>query len=101
VATFYDEAGQVINTDFTYTDPSALAAGQSAPFEVTVTDEDISDDIESAKLTAQSTDYIAIDPELLGLASTPTTPIQPAPQTTPPSPPQQQPPPASAPQLVL
>ena len=101
VATFYDEAGQVINTDFTYTDPSDLTAGQSAPFEVTVTDEDISDDIESAKLTAQSTDYFAIDPELLGLASTPTTPIQPAPQTTPPSPPQQQPPPASAPQLVL
>ena len=103
VATFYDEAGQVINTDFTYTDPSDLAAGQSAPFEVTVTDEDVSDDIESVKLTAQSTDYFAIDPELLGLTSTPTTPIQPAPQMTPPSPPQQQqqPPPASAPQLVL
>jgi hypothetical protein len=101
VATFYDETARVIGTDFTYTDPSDLAAGQSAPFEITVTDEDIADDIESVKLAAQSNDYFAIDPELLGLASTPPTS---APQTTvPPPPQQQQPPPPSppAPQLVL
>jgi hypothetical protein len=101
VATFYGEAGQVIDTDFTYTDPSDLAAGQSAPFEITVTDEDISDDIESVKLTAQSNDYFAIDPELAGASTPPTT----APQTIePPPPPQptpQQPPSASKPQLVL
>jgi hypothetical protein len=41
VATYYDETGRVIDTGFTYTDPSELAAGQSAPFELTVTDEDI------------------------------------------------------------
>jgi len=100
VASFYDETGRVIGTDFTYTDPSDLAAGQSAPFEITVTDEGISDDIESVKLAAQSTDYFAIDPELLGLGATPTTPLQP-PQTTPP--PQQQPQPSSppTPQLVF
>ena len=34
VATFYDEAGRLIDTTFTYTDPSDLAAGQSAPFEI-------------------------------------------------------------------
>ena len=98
VATFYDEAGKVIETDYTYTDPSDLAAGQSAPFELTVSDEAISDDIESVKLAAQSNDYFAIDPELLGLASTPTTPQT----TTPPPPPQQQQPSSPpAPQLVL
>jgi hypothetical protein len=87
----------VIDTDFTYTDPSDLAAGQSAPFEITVSDEDISDDIESVKLTAQSSDYFAIDPEL-AVASTPTTT---PPTTTPPSPPPQQPPSASTSELVL
>ena len=104
VATFYDETGQVINTDFTYTDPSDLAAGQSAPFEVTVTDEDISDDIESVKLSAQSSDYFAIDPELLGVASTSPTLPPTTPQTTPPPPPQQQqqqPLAPQAPQLVF
>lgn len=103
VATLYDEAGQVIGVDFTYTDPSDLPAGQSGPFEIRVTDEDTSDDIESVKLAAQSTDYFAIDPELLGLGATPTTPLQPTPQTPPPPPPpqQQQPPPPSAPQLVF
>lgn len=92
VATFYDEAGQVINTDFTYTDPTDLAAGQSAPFELRVSDEDIAEEIESVKLATQSQDYFGVDPEL-SVASTPTTP-QTTPQTTaPPSPP--------APQLVL
>ena len=101
VATFYDEAGQVINTDFTYTDPTDLAAGQSAPFELSVTDEDIAEEIESVKLATQSQDYFGVDPEL-SVASTPTTPPT-TPQTTaPPSPQQeQQPPSPPAPQLVL
>lgn len=94
-ATFYDENGRVIDTDYTYTDPSDLAAGQSAPFEIRTTNEEIAENIESVKLATQSNDYFGVDPEL-AVASTP-----PMPQTTPPSPPQQQPPPASAPQLVL
>jgi len=49
-----------------------------------VSDEDISDDIESVKLTAQNSDYFAIDPEL-AVVSTPTMPTMPIP-----SPPQQQ-----------
>jgi hypothetical protein len=99
VATFYDEAGQVINTDFTYTDPSDLAAGQSAPFELSVSDEDIAEEIESVKLATQSQDYFGVDPEL-SVASTPTTPQTTPPQTIAPPPPQpqQQPP---SPQLVL
>jgi hypothetical protein len=40
VATFYDETGRVIDTDFTYTDPTDVPAGQSAPFELTVNDEE-------------------------------------------------------------
>jgi hypothetical protein len=102
VATFYDEAGQVINTDYTYTDPSDLAAGQSAPFELRVSDEDISEEIESVKLATQSQDYFGVDPEL-SVASTPTTPQTTPPQTTAPQPPQQQqqPPSPPAPQLVF
>jgi hypothetical protein len=105
VATFYDETGRVIDTDFTYTDPTDVPAGQSAPFELTVTDEDISDDIESVKLSAQSQDYFAIDPEL---ATTGTPPASRTPTVPTPSPPQeqqeQQPPPSppqQTPELVL
>jgi DNA segregation ATPase FtsK/SpoIIIE-like protein len=91
-ATFYDENGRVIETDYTYTDPSDVGAGQSAPFEITVLDEDISEEIASVKLTAQSNDYFAIDPEL-AVASTPTTAPPPQQQQQPPPQQQQQPPP--------
>jgi hypothetical protein len=99
VATFYDETGRVIDTDYTYTDPSDLASGQSAPFEIRLTDEEISEDVESVKLAVQSNDYFGIDPELLGLASAPAT----TPQPIAPSQPQQQQQPIAppAPQLVL
>jgi hypothetical protein len=110
VATLYDETGRVIDTDFTYTDPTDVPAGQSAPFELTVNDEDISDDIESVKLSAQSQDYFAIDPELATTGTPPPasrTPTMPTP--LPPSPqqqPEQQPPlppspPQQTPELVL
>jgi hypothetical protein len=92
-ATFYDENGRVIDTDYTYTDPSDLAAGQSAPFEIRTSDEEIAEDIESVKLATQSTDYFGVDPEL-AVASTPTT-APPTPQQ------QQQPPSPSTPELVL
>ena len=86
----------MIGTDYTYADPSDLPAGQSAPFEITVNDGDLSNDIELVKLTAERSDYFTIDPEL-AVASTPTT----APQTTEPAPPQQQQSSPPAPQLVL
>jgi hypothetical protein len=63
IATFYNDAGTVIETDFTYTRPSDLAAGQSAPFEITMTDEDVADDIASVKITAESDDYFMIASE--------------------------------------
>ena len=36
IATFYNAYGQVIGTEFTYTDPSNLAPGQMAPFDMIV-----------------------------------------------------------------
>ena len=36
IATFYNANGQVIGTDFTYADPSDLAPGQRAPFDIIV-----------------------------------------------------------------
>jgi hypothetical protein len=36
IATFYNAYGQVIGTDFTYADPSDLAPGQRAPFDLVV-----------------------------------------------------------------
>lgn len=36
IATFYDANGQVTGTDFTYADPSDLAPGQRAPFDILV-----------------------------------------------------------------
>jgi hypothetical protein len=106
VATFYDETGRVIDTDFTYTDPTDVPAGQSAPFELTVSDEDISDDIESVKLSAQSRDYFAIDSELATTGTPPpsSTPTMPTPSPPPQQPPEQQPPPSppqQTPELVL
>jgi len=33
--TFYDASNKVIGTDFTYTDPNSLEAGETAPFDMT------------------------------------------------------------------
>jgi hypothetical protein len=41
IATFYDSYGQVIGTDSTYTDPSDLAPGQRAPFNMIVQEESV------------------------------------------------------------
>ena len=41
IATFYDSYGQVIGTDFTYTDPSDLALGQRAPFNMIVQEDSV------------------------------------------------------------
>ena len=38
IATFYNANGQVIGTDFTYADPSDLAPGQRAPFDILVSE---------------------------------------------------------------
>ena len=41
VATFYDKEGIVIGTDFTYTDPHDLRAGQKAPYDISISDSDV------------------------------------------------------------
>ena len=37
VGTFYDGNGQVVATDYTYTNPSDIAAGDKDPFEIILT----------------------------------------------------------------
>jgi hypothetical protein len=34
--TFYDASNKVIGTDFTFTDPDTLEAGETAPFDLTL-----------------------------------------------------------------
>jgi hypothetical protein len=34
--TFYDSSNNVVETDFTYTNPENIGAGQKAPFELTL-----------------------------------------------------------------
>jgi plastocyanin len=65
ISTVYDINGRVVRTDITYTDPSDIPAGQSAPFKISGSIQGTSsDDIESIKLIAQSRDHFMIDPEL-------------------------------------
>ena len=37
IGTFYDNNNQVVGTQFTYTNPSDIGAGQKAPFELILT----------------------------------------------------------------
>jgi hypothetical protein len=37
--TFYDNQGKKVATEFTYTDPADLEPGQSAPFDMIISDE--------------------------------------------------------------
>jgi len=53
IATFYNSAGTVIGTEFTFTSPSDLAADQTAPFEMTVLDTTVSAQIASYELQVQ------------------------------------------------
>lgn len=63
IATFYDETGKLIESEFTYL-TSAVPAGQSIPFKITEFSGDEANDAESVKLTVESADYVMIDPEL-------------------------------------
>jgi hypothetical protein len=51
--TLYDEAGTVIGSDFTYTNPSTIPAGETSPFQFRVTDFNVRDvgEIDTYKLT--------------------------------------------------
>jgi hypothetical protein len=61
--TFYDNQNKVVATAFTYTDPTDLEPGQSAPFDIIISD-DASANIASGSLNAQSSEYAMILPAL-------------------------------------
>ena len=65
-ATFYDETGTVVGTSFTYSDPSELEAGQTAPFEVILLHKSRVLLTTNYSVTAESSQY-AIIPEFPSL----------------------------------
>lgn len=52
-ATLYNAAGTVIGSDFTYTNPSTIPAGDTSPFQFRITDFNVRDvgEIDTYKLT--------------------------------------------------
>ena len=54
--TFYDDQNKTVATEFTYTDPNDLEQGQSAPFDMIISD-DASANIASGSLNVQSSEY--------------------------------------------
>lgn len=52
-ATLYNAGGTVIGSDFTYTDPSTIPAGDTAPFQFRITDFHVKDvgEIDTYKLS--------------------------------------------------
>ena len=53
IATLYNADGTVIGSDFTYTDPSTIPAGDSSPFQFRITDFNVRDvgEIDTYKLS--------------------------------------------------
>lgn len=62
--TFYDDQNKTVATGFTYTYPSDLAPGQSAPFDMIISD-DTSANIASGSLNVQSSEYAMILPAVV------------------------------------
>jgi hypothetical protein len=54
--TFHDDQNKTVATGFTYTDPNDLELGQSAPFDMIISD-DASANMASGSLNAQSSEY--------------------------------------------
>lgn len=51
VATFYDKSRKVVDTDFTYTNIDVLRPAEKSSFEIILNDEDLSQKIDSYKLS--------------------------------------------------
>jgi hypothetical protein len=62
--TFYDSQGKTVATAFTYTDPMDLQPGQSAPFDMIISD-DTSAQVISGSLNVQSSVYAMIPPAVV------------------------------------
>jgi hypothetical protein len=67
IATFYNSTGAVVGCDYTYSNPSDLAANQTAPFKITFIYNEIVPSIDHYTLTCQSIEY-SIVPEYPNLA---------------------------------
>jgi hypothetical protein len=50
---FYDENGAILGSQYTYTDPSTIAPGQKAAFNIFITSDTIEDDTETYEFTLQ------------------------------------------------
>jgi hypothetical protein len=59
--TFYVDQNKTVATGFTYTDPTDLQPGQSAPFDMIISD-DSSANIASGSLNVQSSEFAMIPP---------------------------------------
>lgn len=53
VVTLYDSNGNIIGTDFTYTDPDTLSGGEKAPFEFMIDHDELPGSISSYELQVQ------------------------------------------------
>jgi hypothetical protein len=62
--TFFDDQNKIVATEFTYTDPADLQPGQSAPFDMIISD-DTSANIASGSMNVQSSDYAMILPAVV------------------------------------
>jgi hypothetical protein len=69
-ATFYNTTGHVVATAFTYSDPSDLSPGQTAPFEVLLVATNRVPLVASYELTADSTQYALVPEFSLTMHST-------------------------------
>ncbi len=67
IATYYNGTGGVVDTEFTFSDPSDIDPDQTAPFDITLSSERVPY-VNSYELTAESTQY-AIIPEFSTLTS--------------------------------
>lgn len=70
IGTFYDANGTVIGCDYTFTNPTNLAGGETSPFKMTFMYMPLSSDITSYALTAQSTEYSVLPEFSTGLLLT-------------------------------
>jgi len=59
IATCYDESGTVINEGLTFTNPSEIEAGQKAPFDITIYDDNL-ELVTSYELTVESSEFAMI-----------------------------------------
>jgi hypothetical protein len=70
---FYNDQNQVVAVGYSYSDPSDLGPGATAPFEILVSPPNIDDQIKSSRLNVQSEDYSMI---LTGTESSSPTSVQ-------------------------